>query len=235
MFAIYKKELRAYFTSPIGYILLAIFCAFSGFFFFGNNLLGLSSDLSGTYEMIMVWVVTFYAPILTMRLMSEEKKLKTDQLLLTSPVNPSGIVIGKFLSALTFFAISLSVTLLYVFVVYTYGNPLGSVIIGNMLGVLLFAGALISIGLFISALTESQMIAAFGSFGVALLLMLVQNVSGGITNPVLQKLLSLISIYSKLDQLKYGIFNLTAVLYFLSVIAIFLFLTIRVIEKKRWS
>ena len=235
MFAIYKKELHTYFTSPIGYILLAIFCAFSALFFVMQNLAGMNSDMTGTYQMIMVWIVTFYAPILTMRLMSEEKKLKTDQLLLTSPVTPAGIVIGKFLSAVTFFAISLAVTLLYILVACTYGNPIGAVLFGNLLGTLLFAGALISIGLFISALTESQMVSAFASFGVALLLMLLQNVTSGVTNPVLLQILSLFAVYDKLQQLQYGVFDVTAILYYLSVMAIFLFLTIRVIEKKRWS
>ena len=150
MRAIYKRELRSYFTSPIGYILMAIFCAVTGVFFTASNIFGVYSDMSALYQIIMLWILMIYSPMLTMKLMSEEKKLKTDQLLLTSPVTPTGIVVGKFLSALTFFAISLSVTLLYAAVTYAYGSPVTAMLIANLYGTLMLGAPHNAIRLYLS-------------------------------------------------------------------------------------
>ncbi|MDP4152675.1 MAG: ABC transporter permease, partial [Bacillota bacterium] len=157
MRAIFKRELKSYFTSPIGYILLSIFCILTALTFCTSNLKYSYTSMTDLFQFIMAWVLMIMAPILTMKLMSEEKKLKTDQLLLTSPVSIPGIVIGKFLSALVFFLIALSSTLLYVLVTFIYGKPDVGLLIGNYLAIIFLASSFLAIGIFISSLTENQL------------------------------------------------------------------------------
>ncbi len=235
MGAIYKRELKSYFTSPIGYVLLAIFACTTAIYFVVLNLLNASSDLSSLFSFIIMWIMMLYAPILTMKLMSEEKKLKTDQLLLTSPVSLTSIVIGKFLSALTMFAISVSVTLLYAVVTFIYGEPGVAMLIGNYIALLLVGAAFIAVGLFISSLTENQVVAAFGAFGSVLLLLLLNAVASSVNNPTLSAVLNWLSIYSRYTDFTMGVFNISAIVYYLSFAAVFLFLTVRVLEKRRWA
>jgi len=235
MMAIFKKELKGYFTSPMGYVLLAIFTVISGIFFFIDNLSYGDASLTSLYNFIMVWLFMIMAPMLTMKLMSEEKKLKTDQLLLTSPVKVFGIVMGKFLSAFSFLLISLSVTLLYAIVTFMYGSTQFEVFLGNLLAAILVGAAFLAIGLFISSLTENQLIAAFGTFGVIILLMLLDTFAQSINNPTISAILNWLSVYSRFSDFALGVFDLTSIIYYLSVISLFLFLTARVIEKKRYS
>ena len=162
MGAIYKRELKSYFTSPIGYVVLAIFFVFAGLFFTIIFQQG-SPDLSPLFSS-MFMIVLFIIPILPMRIFSDEKRQKTDQLLYTSPVKLSGIVMGKYLAALTVFGIGVGITILYQVIIAFFITPDWMVYLGNLLGMLLLAASLIAVGMFISALTESQLVAAVGSF-----------------------------------------------------------------------
>ena len=159
MFAIFKRELKAYFTSPLGYVFLAIFYAFSGLFFYIFSLSVGSTDISSVFLM-MFMVLMVFVPLLTMRLLSEDKKQKTDQLILTAPVSLLSIVMGKFLAAYAIFAIGVAVMPVYGFVMSTFATVSWLPIWGNTVGLLLLGGIFVSIGLFISSLTENQMIAA---------------------------------------------------------------------------
>jgi ABC-2 type transport system permease protein len=235
MKSIFKKELRSYFTSPLGFVLLAIFCMADGIFYLVYNLLVAYSNMNSLYQSIMTIILMIFAPILTMKLLSEEKKLKTDQLLLTSPVSVQSIVIGKFLSALVFFLICLSVTVLQALVAFMYGNPQIGLVIGNLLATTVVAAAFIAIGILISALTESQIIAAFASFGIVLLLYMMDLLVSGVTNSILSGILNWMSIYSRFDNFALGIFDITALVYYGSVVVVCLFLSVRVIEKRRYS
>lgn len=234
MFAIFKRELKAYFTSPLGYVFLAIFYAFSGLFFYIFSLSVGSTDISSVFLMMFI-VLMVFVPLLTMRLLSEDKKQKTDQLILTAPVSLLSIVMGKFLAAYAIFAIGVAVMPVYGFVMSTFATVSWLPIWGNTVGLLLLGGIFVSIGLFISSLTENQMIAAIGGFFINLMILLMNTLKSAFPNGFLQDVLSSISVYSRYSEITSGIFSLSSLIFFVSVIFIFLFLTVRVLEKRRWA
>ena len=234
MLAVLRRELSAYFSSAIGYVYLAVFYIFSGYFFFAGSLAYGLAELTGVFSSIFT-LVMFLIPILTMRLMSEDKKQKTDQLLLTSPVSLLSLVMGKFLAAFLVFAMGVAVTLLYGFVLALFVTVVWAVIIGNVLGLLLLGAALISIGMFLSSLTENQVIAAVAGFVVMMLLMLVDMLAAAIPFSFLSDLLYSLSFSQRYAMFTYGILNFANVIFFLSFAAVFVYLTVRVIEKRRWS
>ena len=234
MFAIFKRELKAYFTSPLGYVFLAIFYAFSRLFFYIFSLSVGSTDISSVFLM-MFMVLMVFVPLLTMRLLSEDKKQKTDQLILTAPVSLLSIVMGKFLAAYAIFAIGVAVMPVYGFVMSTFATVSWLPIWGNTVGLLLLGGIFVSIGLFISSLTENQMIAAIGGFFINLMILLMNTLKSALPNGFLQDVLSSISVYSRYSEITSGIFSLSSLIFFVSVIFIFLFLTVRVLEKRRWA
>lgn len=234
MFAIFKRELKAYFTSPLGYVFLAIFYAFSGLFFYIFSLSVGSTDISSVFLMMFI-VLMVFVPLLTMRLLSEDKKQKTDQLILTAPVSLLSIVMGKFLAAYAIFAIGVAVMPVYSFVMSTFATVSWLPIWGNTVGLLLLGGIFVSIGLFISSLTENQMIAAIGGFFINLMILLMNTLKSALPNGFLQDVLSSISVYSRYSEITNGIFSLSSLIFFVSVIFIFLFLTVRVLEKRRWA
>lgn len=234
MFAIFKREFRAYFTSPLGYVFLAIFYAFSGLFFYIFALSVGSTDISSVFLM-MFMVLMIFVPLLTMRLLSEDKKQKTDQLTLTAPVSLLSIVMGKFLAAYAIFAIGVAVMPIYGFVMSTFATVSWLPIWGNTVGLLLLGGIFVSIGLFVSSLTENQMIAAIGSFFINLMILLMNTLTSALPSGFFQDVLSSISVYSRYSQITNGIFSLSSLIFFISVIFIFLFLTVRVLEKRRWA
>lgn len=234
MFAIFKRELKAYFTSPLGYVFLAIFYAFSGLFFYIFSLSVGSTDISSVFLMMFI-VLMVFVPLLTMRLLSEDKKQKTDQLILTAPVSLLSIVMGKFLAAYAIFAIGVAVMPVYGFVMSTFATVSWLPIWGNTVGLLLLGGIFVSIGLFISSLTENQMIAAIGGFFINLMILLMNTLKSALPNGFLQDVLSSISVYSRYSEITNGIFSLSSLIFFVSVIFICLFLTVRVLEKRRWA
>ena len=234
MLAIYKRELKGYFTTPIGFIYLAAFFAICGFYWFAGSLLYGSSDLSLLFSTLFT-ISAFLAPLLTMRLLTEEKRNKTDQLLLTSPVSLTGLVVGKFLSALTVYTIGILITAVYQFVMSFFGEVQWSTYWGNLLGLFLLGAAVLSIGMFLSSLTENQVIAAVGGFGVALLLLLIDSLGSSVGVTWLQELTMDISFYQQYADFPLGLVNIPSVIFFLSVVFLFNFLTIRVLEKRRWG
>ncbi len=236
MAAIFKREFKAYFTSPIGYFVLAILFFFSGWFFYAGNLSTNSADLSSVYNSLFSIVLLAVLPILTMRLFSDEKRQKTDQALLTAPVSLTGIVIGKFLAALLLFAIGIAITFVYAVIVAFQVTPDWMVIIGNYLGLLLLGGAVIGIGLMISSLTESMFIAALGTFGVSFLLVMLDNLTTIFSgNTLVKSVVDFLSVSQRYNNFTMGLINYNDVIFFLSIQALFLFLTVRVLDHKRWS
>ena len=234
MYAIFKREFKTYFSSPLGYVFLAVFYVLSGLSFVLNNIFNGTANMSGVFSNITFFCI-FLVPVLTMRLLSEDKKQKTDQLLLTSPVSLGNIVLGKFLAAFAIYAIGLSCTVVYAFVLAVFVNIEVWVIVGSLFGMLLLGASFIAIGMFISNLTENQLIAAVLSICIIFGLYIVNSLNGVISNPILAALLSAISIYSRYINFSMGIFNMSDAIYYLSVAAIFGFLTVRVLEKRRWS
>ncbi len=235
MTAIYKRELRSYFTTPTGYIFLAIFLSANGFLFSFNTLKqGVNSSVENYFTyFIMAFILLI--PILTMKTFSEEKRAGTDRLLLTSPVSLLSVVMGKFLAAYTVFAIAVAGAGLNFLILQAYGSPSGAVIAGSLLSALLVGAACIAIGVFISSLTENQIIAALVTMAVLLVLMMLSVFNSYITVPFLRTVLDWFSILNRFSNFTYGIFDPAALLYYLSLSGVFLFLTVRVFERRRWS
>lgn len=234
MSAIIKRELSSYFNLAIGYIVLAVFYFFSGLFFYMYCLMSNTASMSYVF-LSMLMIVMLTIPIITMRSFSEEKKQRTDQALLTAPVSITEIVLGKFLGAFLLYCLCNAIYVVYVIILACYATPDWAVFLTTMLGMLLMGGALIAIDLFISALTESQIIAAVLSIGIGLLIYMLDSLAGMLSVDWITSLFHNISFDAHFTNFINGIINLTSVLFFVSVIAVFLFLCVRVIEKRRWS
>ena len=188
------------------------------------------------YDTLFSIVLLLILPILTMRLMSDDKRQKTDQALLTAPVSLTGIVMGKFLAALLVFAIGLSITLVYALVIATQVLPDWLVIFGNYIGMMLLGGMFIAIGLLISSLTESQLIAALGAFAVSVGLLLIPMLSTVFSGTDwIVSAVSFLSVSERYSNFTIGIINYDDVIFFLSMQALFVFLTVRVLDRKRWN
>lgn len=234
MIAIFKRDLKGYFTSPLGYVFIAAFLAVMNSFFYIYNIRAASAPLSNLFN-FMVYTLIFVTPLLTMRLFSEEFKQKTDQLLLTSPVSVRSIVFGKFLAALTIFAIALAVTLLYVVIIASHGQPNVRELLANYFAIFCVAAAFLSIGIFISSLTENQLVSAVLTLAVFLILYLIDTSGFGADNAILNNILYSISLFVRYTTISNGVLTFSDLVFYISVAAVFMFATTLVIEKKRWS
>ncbi len=245
MTAILKREFASYFTSPLGYVFLAVFYCFSGLFLWMMSLTSGSADMSGTF-LWMFFIMIILIPVLTMRTMADDKRQKTDQLTLTSPISLFGLVTGKFLAA--FFIFMLGVAVLLVYAVFISGAVADTAansgveasfgwasVFGNLVGITLVGAVFISVGIFISSLTENQMIAAIGSIGANIVLCLFDVLANYVQIDWLQELIVSLSVFYKYQEFTYGIFSLTNIVFFLSLIVLFNFFTMRVLERRRWS
>ena len=232
MCAIYKKELRAYLTSMTGYIFMAVLLAVTSLYYVANCLVGgypvFGAILSSVYFVLLIIV-----PVLTMRSMAEEKRQKTDQLLMTAPVSLWKIVLGKYLAMVTIFLISMAILCLYPLILLRFGSVSLPMAYTAILGYTLFGAACLAIGLFLSAVTESQVIAAVLTFGVLFFL----NMASGIANVIgagglLASILNALCIYQPFINFVQGMFDLTGILYYMTVIVLALFLTVQLLKKK---
>lgn len=234
MLAVLKRELSAYFKAPIGYVFVAASFLFSGFFFWSFSLSMGSTDVAGVFQG-MFYVYMLFVPILTMRLMAEDNRQKTDQLLLTAPVSLFGLVFGKFLSAYIIFLMGDVIMLIYGVVMSFFAEVNWAMIFGNFIALALVGAIFVASGLFISSLTESQMIAAIGSVALNLALMLITTLTSVIPWKVVNNIITSLSIFDRYYEFTEGIFSLSNTFFFLSVTVIFMFLTVRVLEKRRWA
>lgn len=234
MGAIIKRELYSFFCSPIAYVVMAIFLFFSGLFF---TIICLGNDTENlTYVFSNMFLVTILlTPLMCMKLWSDEKRLRTDQALLTSPVSILGIVMGKFFSAAILYLVCMAIYIIFGFVLSFFISPSWPVILCNFFGLFILGCALIAIDLFLSSLTESQMIAAITGFAVGLFVYLLDNVAAAVPITWLSSFMKKLSFLTHYQNFTVGLLNLADVVFFLSVIALFIFFTVRVIEKKRWS
>ena len=234
MGAILKRELGAFFSSATAYVVMAVFFFFSGLFF--NAYVFASNSTSMTYVFSnMFYIIMFIIPIITMKSFAEEKKQKSDQALLTSPCSLTEIVLGKFLGAFIMFALCCAIFLVYAVVISFFAAPQWSVILCTLLGTLLLGGSLIAINVFISAMTESQVVAAVLGMGVGLLISMMSYFVSLIDVDWIKTVLEKISFLNYYQNFTYGILSFTDVIFFLSVTALFLFFTVRALEKRRWS
>ena len=233
MKAIFSKEFKSYFLSPIGYIFTAVFMIFASMFFLNGSLMYRVADLSVIFLNVNI-VYLFLVPILTMRSFSEERNKKTDQLLLTSPCSIGEIVIGKYLAAMATLGITVVISFVFPVILNIFGNPPISEIVGSYVGFVLLWGAFIAVGIFISSLTESQMISAVFTFGVLLLIYFMDDILAGISNRTIASALSWFSLMSRYYEFQRGILNVVSIVYYLSFIGVFLFLTVQGIERRRY-
>ena len=234
MLSIYKRELRAYFTSPIGYIFIAVFLAISGALFCYTTLFSLSADLT-PYFTYMIFLFVVLLPLLTMRLFSEERKQRTEQLLLTAPVSIFAMVSAKFCTAYTVFAGSMLVSSIPFIFLYNYAEVKTAIVLGNLLAALLVGMAFIAVGVFVSALTENQLASAVGTIGLLLAFLVVGMLNSFIPVYFIRLILRSVSVFARFQNFTQGVLDISALIYYLSVTVVFLFLTMRVYDKRRYS
>ncbi|MFW5684114.1 MAG: ABC transporter permease [Spirochaetota bacterium] len=287
MIAIMSRELRTYFQTPIGYIFMGLFLLVSGFFFTIGNLISGSSYFTSFLQSIL-FLYLFSVPLLTMRLLSEERRQKTDQLLLTSPISVTEIVVGKFLAAFVVFLITLVVTALYAVVVAIFGDLAVWQTVGGYVGFALMGSSFIALGVLISAVSENQVSAAFFTFfallliwflnlvksvapadpvsgtifaaaivlgiaaffyantrswitGIAVLvvgaatIVVLHLVQPDVFNGLIAEVLDWFSLLERFDSFTLGLIEIEEVVFYLSFTSIFLFVTVRLIEKRRWA
>lgn len=258
MLAIYKKEMRSYFINPIGYVYLGIFLAVSALVCCYTTLQSSSYETS-TYFYFMIFAFVVLIPLLTMRSFAEERKMRTEQMLLTAPVTITGVVMGKYLAAFTMFLGTVLLSCINFIPLYVIAGeeraavaetanpvigPQSAEIVGSLIGIILLGAAFIAIGIFISSLTENQLSAAVSTIGIILLMVILSLVNqiGSdeegtrlISNYAVRFVIDWISVLSRFSNFGYGLFDFSALVYYLSLAFVFIFLTIRVYEKRRWG
>ena len=235
MLAIYKREMHSYFTGVIGYVFLVLFLAIGGAAFSITTLFAMSADIS-TFFMIMMVLSGIMLPLLTMKSFSDERRAKTEQLLLTAPVSITSMVMAKFLAALTMFGGALFVNSLYFIILYHYANVKTSNLIGNALALFLVGATFIAIGVFVSSLTENQLTAAVGTIGIIVVLLLIGVVNSLLPSSFwLRYVLDCFSVFTRFQTFTNGYFDLSSVLYYVSVAAVFVYLTVRVYDRRRYN
>ncbi len=234
MKAIFKRELRSYFNSPVGYVCVAALAALYGFFYYQVMALGSTSYIRNVYSTMFTFCMMII-PIITMRSMTDDQKNKTDQALLTAPVGVTAVVMGKFLACFSVFFIATALGLLPAVAMSFFSSPSWGEILGNFFGTLLYGGAMISIGVFISSLTVSQIIAAIGTFIVSVFLMYIDNLASAMSNAAVSTVVEWISFNSRYTTFTQGMFSVSSAVFFLSVMAVFVFLTARKLESRRWN
>jgi ABC-2 type transport system permease protein len=248
--AIAQKELRSYFASPIAYIVIGIWALLYGYFyasllayfvrqsmqmsqFGGAQPVNINEQMIRLLFQNVTILVLFLMPGITMRTYSEEKRSGTIELLLTSPVTDMQIILGKFFGAMALYAAMLAVTLIHIGILFIYGNPEWKPIATTYLGLLLFGGCFISVGLLISSLTKNQIVAFTVSFGVFLLLWIIDWM-GTFAGPTVSSLLTYLSVIGHLEDFTKGVLDTTHLIYYVSFISFGLFLTAKSVDTERW-
>ena len=232
--AITRKELAIYFASPMAYVVAAVFLALTGVFFIDSiDQPYAVAAARGLLITSAFYLLPLIPPILTMRLFAEEQKLGTLELLLTAPVRDYEVVIAKFLASFVILSATVLLTLFYVMLLFFYSDPDPWPVLSGYLGFLLYGSAALAIGLLASSLTVNQIVAAVVGFGIILLFTVIDRVSeilgGGIAN-----VLEHISISTHFDAFARGVIDTSDIVYYLLLTVVFLFLTIRSLESRRW-
>lgn len=231
MKAILKKELKSFFYAPVGYVCVAAISALYGFFYYQVMMTGSSSYVTAVYSMLFSFDMMLI-PVITMKSLAEERKNKTEQALLTAPIAVWQIVAGKFLACFFVFFIASTMGLLPALVLERFGNPPWGIIIGNYIGTLLYGGAMIAIGIFLSSLTTSQVISAIATFAVSVSLMYVDAIAASMPYDILAGLFKGISFYSRYAYLTRGLFYIPSLFYFTGIMLFFLYLTAGRLEGR---
>lgn len=251
VWAICKKEIKSYFTSPIAYVAITVFLILVGFFFqsliwwFNTQSMQMAQNpyyqqqmninqmvFSPLFHNISI-ILLLMIPLLTMRLFSEEKKIKTDELLYTSPISINQIILGKYLASLFVLLVMMLLTGLLTILTFVYGNPEVKPILVGYLGLFLMGAAFMAVGIFFSSVTENQIVAAVLTFG-SLLLFWVLNWASYSAAGIWKEVLNYVSFFQHFDDMTKGILDTTDLVYYISFIFLGLFLTHSVIQSRRW-
>ena len=238
MRAIFKREMRAYFASPVGYVVVAALLALYGFFYYQVMAIGSSSYITQVFSTMFMFSMMIM-PIITMRSMSDDRKNKTDQLLITSPMSITSIIVGKFLAAVSVLLITIVITFVYPVIIAAYGRLTMGTLVTNYIGFFLMGCVYISIGLLMSTLCENQVTAAVVTLVVNIMLQVLEYVpsmlSSGSYFSFIGKLFSWLSLNARNADFAAGLLSVSNILYFISFVAVVLFLAVRVVERRRWS
>ena len=235
MLAIYKRELRSYFVGVIGYAFLVIYLAIAGILFSYTTMFSMSSDVTAYFTLMLIFSAVVL-PLLTMKSFSEERKTKTEQLILTAPISLPAMVFGKFLASYTVFGAATVLTSLYFLFLIPYTQLQFAILFGNLVALLLVGMVFISIGLFVSALTENQLSAAIGTIAIILGFLGIGLITSLIpTNYGIRFIFNALSIFTRFQSYVNGYFEFATIIYYLSVSGIFLWLTIRVYDRRRFG
>ena len=218
MKAIFNREFNSYFTSMLGYVFLTIFLLLTGVMFYVVNIRFMTARMTNFFSIVNNWAL-FLLPLLTMRLFSEDRKQKTDQLLLTAPISTKEIVFGKYLAAFGILA-------------FTGNLPIAETI-SCYVGFILLCSAILAIGAFMSSITESQIVAAIATYGVLIFTLLLGSVASNVSNEIIVKILLWLSPVQRFSDFTLGILNFEPIIYYLSITSLFLFFTVMVFERRR--
>lgn len=234
MNTIRKREIRGYFHTPVGYVFIGVFLAVSSVLFYMQILRQRSGDLPNFIaEMSYLWMLL--SPVLTMRLLAEEKQKKTDQLLLTSPVSLPGIVVGKYLAAVTVLLITAGLTLFFVLVVALYGTIYPAELAVNYLGFIMQGCAFVALDLFISGCAGTPVTAAVMAFGANFLLWILDLLENAVQVGWVSDVLRFMSLYRRNEPFVMGQLSFAGILFDLSFIAAFLVLTVYRMDRRRYG
>ncbi|GJQ60549.1 MAG: hypothetical protein D8M57_19215 [Candidatus Scalindua sp. AMX11] len=230
--SIFLREIRSYFVSPIAYIVISVFLIASGFFFAGNLQFWQEASLKGSLDSIQFFLLLL-TPVITMRLISEETKSGTMETLMTSPVTDFDVVFGKFLAALGLYMVMILPTWIFVLFLYLFGNPDFGPIISSYIGLTLMGGLFVSIGILISSLTRNQIVAAVIGL-ISLILLWVMGFLSSYGDSWYYLCLKYIGTFDHWESFTKGIVDTRDVIYYLSFTALMLFITVRVVESRKW-
>lgn len=237
MTSVFWRELKQYFLTPTGYVFTGIFWLLGAAFFFLYNVLAASSDLSALFGN-MSYLFMMIVPLLTMRLLSEERRSRTVQLLYCAPTSLARVVLGKFLAACAVLLVALAGTFLYVAVIGRYARVYAGFVFSNYLGFFLLCACYIAVGLLMSAVTQSQITAAVLTFGANMLLQLLEMIAPTLHVPYLPflpDLLGALSLNARYADFKGGMIKPASVAYYAGFVAVALGLTVYLMDRRRWS
>jgi ABC-2 type transport system permease protein len=254
-FAIFEKEFKSFFYSPLAYVVIAVFTVLTGYFFYKFLSSFVNYIMFATYQaqqmrqmppkfnvnvmlirgyfMNLGVISLFILPAITMRLFSEEKKQGTVELLYTTPISSLSIILGKFLAGLALYVVLLIPTMLFQSFLFIYGDPEFLPVLSGYIGLILLGGAFIALGLFISTTTENQIIAAIGGFALALFLWVV-GWGAESSGPMLSEIFNYISILNHFEDFAKGVIDTSHVAYYVLFAALGIFLSLKSIESIKW-
>ncbi|MBN1754928.1 ABC transporter permease [bacterium] len=231
--SIVKKELKMYFNSPIAYVIITVFLLIVGWFFSSNIFLANQASLRFIFS-IVPWIFLFFVPAITMRLIAEEKKQGTIETLVTMPINESTIIWGKFLAATILLAVALFLTITYPLTVSILGNLDSGEIVGGYLGLLLLGGSYIAMGLFASSITENQIVAFIIGFMIIFVFFMLDKVLIFLPGPI-ASIFEYFSTDTHFQNLMRGVIDSKDLIYFISLIFLFLFLSTKLLVARKWK